>query len=98
MKKDIHPTYFPKAKISCACGAVFEIGATEENIKTEICSNCHQFYTGKQKIVDTARRIEKFKARSAKKSSGTSAKGKTAKHAAKKVKRAAKTKVVKAEK
>ena len=98
MKSDIHPTYFKNAKTTCVCGAEFKVGATEEHIKVEVCSNCHPFYTGKQKIVDTARRIEKFKARSAKKSTSETAKGKTAKHAAKKVKRAAKTKLVKAEK
>lgn len=98
MKKEIHPAYFPKAKITCVCGAVFEVGATEDSIRVEICSNCHPFYTGKQKIVDTARRIEKFQARTAKKTTGKTAKGRTAKYAAKKTKRAGKTKIVKTEK
>lgn len=61
MKKDIHPKYYEKAKVSCACGNAFEIGSTENEIRTEICSACHPFYTGKQKLVDTARRVEKFK-------------------------------------
>jgi len=48
MKKDIHPKYHDKATISCACGAKFAYGSTEESIKTELCSACHPFYTGKQ--------------------------------------------------
>lgn len=96
MKKDIHPTYFPKAKFSCACGAKYEIGSTVEKMSVELCSACHPFYTGKQKIVDTARRVEKFKARAEKKTTGR--KGKTVKHAEKKAKRAVKTKTMKEEK
>lgn len=60
MKKDIHPDYHEKAKVSCACGYEFETGSTQKEIKTELCSMCHPFYTGKQKLVDTARRVEKF--------------------------------------
>ncbi len=60
MKKDIHPTYHPKAKVVCACGNTFETGSTEAELRVEICSNCHPFYTGKQKLVDTARRIDRF--------------------------------------
>jgi large subunit ribosomal protein L31 len=67
MKKDIHPKYFPKATIKCACGAVFEVGSTKEFFETEICSECHPFYTGKEKIMDTLGRVEKFKAKVAKK-------------------------------
>jgi len=67
MKKDIHPKYFPKAKVHCACGANFEVGSTREYIETEICAKCHPFYTGKEKIIDTAGRVEKFKERLAKK-------------------------------
>jgi len=67
MKKDIHPEYFPKATMKCACGAVFEIGSTKEFAETEICSQCHPFYTGKEKIVDTLGRVEKFKKREAQK-------------------------------
>jgi len=63
MKKDSHPQYFKKAKVHCACGASFEIGSTKEFIETEICANCHPFYTGKEKIVDVAGRVEKFKKR-----------------------------------
>jgi len=61
MKKDIHPQYFKEAKVTCACGNSFEVGSTVENISVEICSACHPFYTGKQKLVDTARRVDKFK-------------------------------------
>lgn len=66
MKQNIHPQYYPNIKITCACGAVFSAGSTNKEIQTEICSNCHPFYTGKSKLVDTAGRIDKFKARQAK--------------------------------
>jgi large subunit ribosomal protein L31 len=59
MKKGIHPKY-EKAIISCACGNSFETGSTKKNMKVEICSACHPFFTGKQKIVDTAGRVERF--------------------------------------
>lgn len=71
MKKDIHPTYYPEAKVTCACGNSFVVGATVEEINVELCSNCHPFYTGKQKLVDTARRVEKFQERAAKKEAGS---------------------------
>lgn len=83
MKKDTHPTYHPEAKVSCACGNSFAVGATVEEINVELCSNCHPFYTGKQKLVDTARRVEKFQERAAKKSSDT-VKAKKEKKAARK--------------
>jgi len=60
MKKDIHPKY-GETKASCACGATFDVGSTRENIKVEICSKCHPFFTGKQKLVDSAGRIDRFK-------------------------------------
>ncbi len=60
MKKGIHPKYYKKAKVRCACGNEFIVGATVPEIRVEICSKCHPFYTGKEKIVDTARRVEKF--------------------------------------
>ena len=62
MKKKIHPQY-GKTTITCACGEVMEISSTRENIRVEICSHCHPFYTGKQKLVDTAGRVERFKKR-----------------------------------
>jgi large subunit ribosomal protein L31 len=72
MKKEIHPKYFKEAKIACACGAVLAVGSTVEEIQVELCSKCHPFYTGeKQKILDTARRVEKFTERAAKKAAGT---------------------------
>ncbi len=67
MKKDIHPQYYPKAKVKCACGASFTVGSTKPEIQVEICSACHPFYTGREKLIDTAGRVEKFKARTAKK-------------------------------
>ena len=63
MKKDIHPSYNTSAKIICACGNVITTGSTEDEIKTELCSQCHPFYTGKQKLVDSAGRVDKFKAK-----------------------------------
>lgn len=65
MKADIHPKYFKAAKATCACGAVFNVGSTKESIEMEICSQCHPLFTGNEKIVDTAGRVERFKARRA---------------------------------
>jgi large subunit ribosomal protein L31 len=65
MKKDIHPKYDLKTKAVCACGATFEVGSTMPEIKMEICSHCHPFYTGNEKIMDTAGRVERFKKRAA---------------------------------
>ncbi|MFH1461126.1 MAG: 50S ribosomal protein L31 [Patescibacteria group bacterium] len=62
MKKDIHPQYYPKAQTRCACGAVFEIGSTQQETEVEICSQCHPFYTGKEKIIKTGQ-VEKFRKR-----------------------------------
>lgn len=63
MKNNIHPKYYDKATATCGCGKVFQIGATIEAINVEICSNCHPFYTGKEKMIDTAGKVEQFKAR-----------------------------------
>ncbi|RPH47471.1 MAG: 50S ribosomal protein L31 [Desulfobacteraceae bacterium] len=60
MKKDIHPDYVATT-ITCACGNVMEVGSTKADIKIEICSKCHPFFTGKQKLIDTAGRIERFR-------------------------------------
>ena len=65
MKKDIHPKY-QETRIRCACGNVIETGSTRDNIAVEICSHCHPFFTGKQKLVDTAGRIERFRKKYAK--------------------------------
>ncbi len=65
MKENIHPKYF-QTKAVCACGSEFQIGSTKEQIKTEICSNCHPFFTGKQKLVDTTGRIDRFNKKYAK--------------------------------
>jgi large subunit ribosomal protein L31 len=67
MKKNIHPTYFPKSTVVCACGNTFTTGSTQEKIEVEICSNCHPFYTGKEKLVDTTGRVEKFRKKAEKK-------------------------------
>ena len=60
MKRDIHPEYF-QTTIRCACGNVVDTGSTKKDIRVEICSKCHPFFTGKQKLVDTAGRIERFR-------------------------------------
>lgn len=65
MKKDIHPKYYKEAKIKCACGNLLTVGSTKNSMAVELCSQCHPFYTGKEKIVDTAGRVEKFRARTA---------------------------------
>ena len=65
MKSDIHPAYH-KIKAKCACGNEVELGSVNEKMEVEICSSCHPFFTGKQKLVDTAGRIEKFKKKYAK--------------------------------
>ncbi|PJE58052.1 MAG: 50S ribosomal protein L31 [Candidatus Portnoybacteria bacterium CG10_big_fil_rev_8_21_14_0_10_36_7] len=67
MKKDIHPQYYPKAKVDCACGNTFTVGATKSEFSIEICSNCHPFYSGKEKMIDSAGRVDRFKKRIAKK-------------------------------
>ena len=63
MKQDIHPKYFEKAHVKCACGNSFTVGATRQEIEVEICSKCHPFFTGEEKLIDTAGRVEKFKTR-----------------------------------
>jgi len=90
MKKDIHPKYYPEAKVSCACGASFTTGSTVPELKVELCSACHPFYTGKQKLVDTARRVEKFKTRAAAKSQLGVTQTKKAKRAVRAAKKAEK--------
>lgn len=65
MKPKIHPKY-ENTSIKCACGSVIEVGSTKSDIKVEICSKCHPFFTGKQKLIDTAGRIERFRKKYAK--------------------------------
>ena len=67
MKKDIHPNYV-LSTVKCACGNTFQTRSVKPEINVEICSSCHPFFTGKQKLIDTAGRIEKFQRRYAKKS------------------------------
>jgi len=61
MKKNIHPKYHSDAKITCACGNVIETGSTTGEMKVEICSACHPFYTGKKKVLDATGRVDRFK-------------------------------------
>ncbi len=82
MKKEIHPTYYPEAVVKCVCGNTFKVGSTVNEINVEICSKCHPFYTGKQKLVDTAGMVDKFKAKVAAQASISAVrKGKKAKKA-----------------
>lgn len=91
MKKDIHPKYYPQAKVKCACGNSFVVGSTQEEIQIELCSACHPFFTGKQKLVDTAQRVDKFKKRLEKKTEAAKArKGKQAKTAKRAIAKASK--------
>jgi len=60
VKKGIHPDYFENAIVICSCGNTFTTGSTKPEIHVEICSNCHPYYTGKRKIIDTAGRVERF--------------------------------------
>ena len=65
MKEKIHPTWFPQARVHCACGNVFNTGSTLKEISVEICSACHPLFTGQQKFIDTAGRVDKFNQRMA---------------------------------
>lgn len=65
MKATIHPKWFPEAKVTCACGNTFTTGSTVPEIRVEVCYNCHPFYTGTMKFVDTAGRVDAFKAKQA---------------------------------
>ena len=67
MKNNIHPKYYSNTQVRCACGNVFTVGSAKEVIEVEVCSKCHPFYTGKDKIVDKMGRVEKFRKRLAKK-------------------------------
>ncbi len=61
MKADIHPKYYPLAKVACNCGHVFTTGSTQQTFHIDVCNKCHPFYTGQQKFVDTVGRIDRFK-------------------------------------
>jgi large subunit ribosomal protein L31 len=75
MKKDIHPKYYPNAKATCACGNAFTVGSTQPEINVEICSACHPFYTGKEKLIDTAGRVDRFRKMQTKKTDMAAKKG-----------------------
>ena len=63
MKTDIHPTYYPEAVVTCSCGATYTTGSTRPELRVEICNQCHPFYTGEQRIVDTEGRVERLRRR-----------------------------------
>ncbi len=82
MKKNTHPEYYKDALVKCVCGNEFTTGSTQKEIRIELCSMCHPFYTGKLKLVDTARRVERFNEKFAKKeTAGAGRIGKKAKKA-----------------
>ena len=60
MKKDIHPQWFPNAEVNCSCGVSYTMGATQEAIRTDVCSSCHPFFTGEQRIVDSEGQVQRF--------------------------------------
>jgi large subunit ribosomal protein L31 len=63
MKEKIHPVYYKDAQVTCACGNTFTIGSTRKQVKVELCSQCHPFYTGERRLVDTGGRVERFQRR-----------------------------------
>jgi large subunit ribosomal protein L31 len=81
MKEKIHPKYYPEAKVSCSCGHKFTTGSTKPELRVELCSACHPFYTGERRMVDTAGRVERFKQRYADKVTAAPAAVKVAKTA-----------------
>lgn len=88
MKSDIHPQYHPNAVIVCACGNRMDVGSTIAEIHIEVCSKCHPFYTGTQRIIDTARRVDKYKKRlELQTETSDTRKGKKVKQAARTLKR-----------
>lgn len=89
MKKDIHPKYYPEAKITCACGNIITAGAAVSEMKVEICGACHPFYTGKKKLIDATGRVDRFKKMAAKATEKKTDKAKRGEE-----KKAKKTKVV----
>jgi large subunit ribosomal protein L31 len=77
MKQKVHPTYYPDARVVCnGCGRTYTVGSTAKELTVELCSNCHPFYTGKQKLVDTAGRVDRFRERAAKAKGGKKAEAK----------------------
>jgi large subunit ribosomal protein L31 len=78
MRDGIHPTYYHDAKVTCACGNTFLTGSTSKSLRVDVCSNCHPFYTGTQRIVDTAGQVERFMRRQRRVEGATAAQPATA--------------------
>ena len=76
MKEGIHPTYFHDAQVTCVCGNSFKTGSTQEEVRVDICSNCHPYFTGKQKLMDTEGRIDRFRKKYGPTAPGAAAKAK----------------------
>lgn len=92
MKKNIHPNYYKDITVNCVCGASYIIGSTKETFSIEVCSNCHPFFTGKQRLLDSSQRVEKFQNKVQKKA--TAIVTKTEKKARRATKKATKTATV----
>ena len=94
MKTKIHPEFYTNTAVTCACGNAFTTGSTLKEFRIELCNQCHPFYTGKQKFVDTARRVEKFQEKAERiTAAAATRKGKKAKKAVSVAKKKAKTEV-----
>ena len=63
MKEKIHPQWYPDAQVTCSCGNTFTVGSTKKQLKVELCSKCHPFFTGQRRVLDTTGRVERFKKR-----------------------------------
>jgi large subunit ribosomal protein L31 len=72
MRPEIHPTYYPNAKVTCSCGVSWTTGSTVPEIRTDVCSSCHPYYTGQQRIMDTAGQVDRFMKRLERRQSETS--------------------------
>lgn len=90
MKTAIHPTYTHEAVVTCACGNTFTTGSTMDKLQVEVCSNCHPFFTGKQNLVDTAGRVDRYKKLVERSGTATTLRSKRTKLAAKKARKVAK--------
>ena len=79
MKENVHPKWYPNARVICACGHTWNVGATVEEIRTDVCSNCHPFFTGQTRIVDTEGQVDRFYKRLDRAVTTTEGRGKRAK-------------------
>jgi large subunit ribosomal protein L31 len=83
MREKIHPKYYPEATVTCSCGNTFTVGSTRQEIRTDVCSECHPFFTGEQRIVDTAGQVDRFIRRLERRSAAASSRGASTENKAK---------------